>query len=59
MVIHDCEMKMKHCKMSWVTWVSQARLGSQVLTTAVLLSKGSQNEKEADEFQHNSNDLGL
>ncbi len=32
MVIHDCEMKMKHCKISWVS-----RLGSQVLTTAMLL----------------------
>ena len=40
MVIHDCEMKMKHCKMSWVS-----RLGSQVLTsvTAVILLSRSWN----------------
>ncbi len=34
MVNHDCEMKMKHCEMSWVS-----RLGSQVLTAVMLLSR--------------------
>ncbi len=34
MVIHDCEMKMKHCKMTWVS-----RLGSQVLAAVMLLSR--------------------